>query len=53
MALSFDFKNKNVLVVGGTSGINRGIAETLRQSRCQGRSSKPVTGKSGRYRPIT
>jgi NAD(P)-dependent dehydrogenase (short-subunit alcohol dehydrogenase family) len=33
MALSscftFDFNNKNVLVVGGTSGINRGIAETF------------------------
>ncbi|MDF3012118.1 MAG: family oxidoreductase [Cellvibrio sp.] len=33
MALSsgftFNFNNKNVLVVGGTSGINRGIAETF------------------------
>ena len=29
MALIFDFKNRNVLVVGGTSGINRGIAETF------------------------
>lgn len=27
MTISFDFKNKNVLVVGGTSGINRGVAE--------------------------
>ncbi len=25
----FNFQNKNVLVVGGTSGINRGIAETF------------------------
>lgn len=30
--LSFDFKNKNVLVVGGTSGINRGIAEHFSQA---------------------
>lgn len=29
MTFSFDFTNKNVLVVGGTSGINRGIAETF------------------------
>ncbi|HEY8939121.1 MAG TPA: SDR family oxidoreductase [Cellvibrio sp.] len=29
MAFTFDFSNKNVLVVGGTSGINRGIAETF------------------------
>ena len=29
MAFKFDFNNKNVLVVGGTSGINRGIAETF------------------------
>ena len=29
MNFSFDFKNKNVLVVGGTSGINRGVAETF------------------------
>ncbi len=29
MAISFDFRNKNILVVGGTSGINRGIAETF------------------------
>ncbi len=29
MNFSFDFSNKNVLVVGGTSGINRGIAETF------------------------
>ncbi len=29
MTISFDFNNKNVLVVGGTSGINRGIAETF------------------------
>lgn len=27
MTISFNFKNKNVLVVGGTSGINRGVAE--------------------------
>ncbi|WP_039913484.1 SDR family oxidoreductase [Cellvibrio mixtus] len=32
MAISFDFSNKNVLVVGGTSGINRGIAETFAKS---------------------
>ena len=29
MAIAFDFANKNVLVVGGTSGINRGVAETF------------------------
>lgn len=29
MAISIDFRNKNILVVGGTSGINRGIAETF------------------------
>ena len=29
MAFSLDFHNKNILVVGGTSGINRGIAETF------------------------
>lgn len=29
MAISFDFRSKNVLVVGGTSGINRGIAEAF------------------------
>jgi NAD(P)-dependent dehydrogenase (short-subunit alcohol dehydrogenase family) len=29
MTISFDFRNKNILVVGGTSGINRGIAETF------------------------
>ncbi len=29
MTISFDFGNKNILVVGGTSGINRGIAETF------------------------
>lgn len=29
MAISFDFNHKNVLVVGGTSGINRGVAETF------------------------
>lgn len=29
MTFSFNFQNKNVLVVGGTSGINRGIAETF------------------------
>jgi NAD(P)-dependent dehydrogenase (short-subunit alcohol dehydrogenase family) len=27
MSVSFDFKGKNVLVIGGTSGINLGIAE--------------------------
>lgn len=27
MTQVFDFKNKNVVVVGGTSGINRGVAE--------------------------
>ncbi|HWV15138.1 MAG TPA: SDR family oxidoreductase [Cellvibrio sp.] len=29
MTIPFAFNNKNVLVVGGTSGINRGIAETF------------------------
>jgi NAD(P)-dependent dehydrogenase (short-subunit alcohol dehydrogenase family) len=29
MNAPFAFKNKNVLVVGGTSGINRGVAETF------------------------
>jgi NAD(P)-dependent dehydrogenase (short-subunit alcohol dehydrogenase family) len=29
MTTPFDFNKKNVLVVGGTSGINRGIAETF------------------------
>ncbi len=29
MTIEMDFKNKNVVVVGGTSGINRGIAETF------------------------
>lgn len=29
MTSPFDFQNKNVLVVGGTSGINRGIAESF------------------------
>lgn len=29
MTFTFDFNNKNILVVGGTSGINRGIAETF------------------------
>jgi NAD(P)-dependent dehydrogenase (short-subunit alcohol dehydrogenase family) len=29
MNTPFDFKHKNVLVVGGTSGINRGVAETF------------------------
>lgn len=29
MSIPFDFKNKHVLVVGGTSGINRGVAETF------------------------
>jgi NAD(P)-dependent dehydrogenase (short-subunit alcohol dehydrogenase family) len=29
MTISFDFRNKNILVVGGTSGINRGIAEAF------------------------
>lgn len=32
MGISFDFHAKNVLVVGGTSGINRGIAETFAKS---------------------
>lgn len=31
MAFSIDFSNKNILVVGGTSGINRGIAEVFAQ----------------------
>ncbi len=29
MAFTFDFNNKNIVVIGGTSGINRGIAETF------------------------
>lgn len=29
MSVTMDFKNKSVVVVGGTSGINRGIAETF------------------------
>ncbi len=29
MTFTFDFSNKNILVVGGTSGINRGTAETF------------------------
>ena len=29
MAISLDFSGKTVMVVGGTSGINRGVAETF------------------------
>ncbi len=29
MTISIDFRNKNILVVGGTSGINRGVAEAF------------------------
>lgn len=31
MSLTIDFKNKTVVVIGGTSGINRGVAEMFAQ----------------------
>jgi len=35
MTLTMDFTNKNIVVVGGTSGINRGVAETFAKAHAR------------------
>ncbi len=47
MSSQFDFKNKNVVVVGGTSGINQGVAECFARAGARvavaSRSEEKVT----------